>query len=250
MVANNAWMAILGVAVTVMGVAGCSCSNQTISPEGQRSGTGIVVTGECLVKVPQDRGAVVIASMAKAATAREASEIATRQHEAFRKELAALKLADQELETAGYSVYENVVYSGGKTTRDGFKASLSTRVETSDITRLGEVIVVAARVGAVADQGFQTFVSSAKLKATREECLETAMRDAGQNAARIAKGANVRLGALIEASIPDEGGVGHYKQAAFAPMEAARADAGSAAPAIESRPFDLNVNVSARYAIE
>lgn len=215
--------------------------------------TGIYVTGECLKKVAQDRGAVLVGTSIQASTAQQAAEETIKSHEVMKADVARLKLKDFAAETESYSVTQDCSYESGKRVCSGYRATLSTRFESSDIAKVGEIIAVASKHGSQEVSQLQTFVSPERLKGEREACLEVATKNALGKAQKLAAGAGVRLGKLL--SLQEgarDGRVEPFQpfrqQRAFVAAEAGALSQG--APSIESKPEDLQVVVQATYAIE
>jgi hypothetical protein len=217
---------------------------------GEERTSGIAVTGECLKKVVQDRGAVTVASSIVAKTPKEASERAVTAHEAVKSEVKKLGLKDSVAETAGYSVYEECSYPDGRKACQGYRARLATRFETSEIGRLGDIIAVASKLGSEEVSDLQTLVSPELMQREREGCLEIATRNAEAKAQKIASGAGIKLGRVISIS---EGGSEAPVVAfprAYAMKAAAMAEEAAPAASVEARPVDVRVVVSAVYGIE
>jgi uncharacterized protein YggE len=212
---------------------------------------GISVTGECLKKVSQDRGAVTVSSTLVALTPREASERVIQSHEKVKSQILALKLDNMVAETANYSVAHECTYnSKSERSCSGYRATLSTRFETSDIASLGEIISVASTHGAQDVSDLETFVSPARMKTEREGCLETATQNAKAKAMRLAFGAGVKLGKLISLNESVDGFSPHPLQARGYGAAMAAEGMSKAAPTIDTKPVDLTVSVSALYGIE
>ena len=232
-------------------LSGCSRTGTTTPPPA--SDSGIFVTGECLRKVIQDRAAVSVSSTLVLATPKEASEKVIAEHEALKGKVKELALKDFESETLNYSVNEERQYENKKWVIKGFRATMTTRFETSELARIGEVIAQASQHGAQNVGALETFVSPAKLKAERESCLETATQDAASKAAKIAAGGGVKVGEIL--SITENEGGSRYSVSKFGGREmmmaGAAADMGESpkAPVVESRPVDLVVNVRARFSV-
>jgi uncharacterized protein YggE len=159
--------------------------------------TGITATGECVAKVSHDRGRVSVGSSSIAKTPSDASKEVNKDHESIKDAIKNLKLPDFTTQTESYIVEQNCSYESGKRVCDGFRASVSTNFETSDLTRLGELVVLAAKMNADEVSGVTTFPSNESLRREREACLEAATRNAAAKANQIAKGAGVTLGGLI-----------------------------------------------------
>ena len=209
---------------------------------------GIQVVGECLKKVAQDRGSVVVSTSIAAATPQEASEQTTQSHEKVRTQVMGLRLKDAASETINYSVMQECTYDQGKRHCQGYRAVYSTRFETSEIARLGEVISVAAKHPMQEVSQLETFVSPTKLKSERESCLEVATRDALSKAQTLARGANVTLGPLRFLAEVNDMGM-RPPVLGRSTMALAQSEAAISVPAVEAKPVDLRVTVSATYDI-
>jgi len=222
----------------------------TAGASGGEAMSGISVTGECLLKVAQDRGSVIVASSVLAKTPKEASEQAVRAHEGVRAEVKALNLKDYIAETAGYSVNEECTWPDGRKVCTGYRARLATRFETSEIGRVGDIIAIAAERGSEEVSELTTLVSPALMQREREACLERATRNARAKAEQIAAGAGVKLGGVVSIT---EGGVSGSPEVPVTRSYGVRAMTASleaASPTVESRPIDVTVMVSALYRIE
>lgn len=212
---------------------------------------GIFVTGECLKMVAQDRAAVSIGTSTQAAGAQQAAEETIQAHEKMKAEVARLGLKNFSATTESYNVNQDCSYDGSKQACSGYRALLSTRFETSEISKIGDVIALASKHGAQQVSQLQTFVSPELLKSERESCLEVATKNAGSKAQKLAGGAGVRLGKLLALN---EGGDRaepiHMlrQQRTFVAAEAS--SLGKSSPSIESKPEELSVVVQATYAIE
>ncbi len=208
---------------------------------------GITVTGECLTKVAQDRGAVTVSSSVVQADARKATEEAIARHERVKKDVAALNLPDFAKQTLSMNVNEECDYNGNRRVCTGYRATVSTRFETSDIPRLGDVIAAASKSGTQDISGLSTFASPGALKKAREACLEVATKNAADKAQKLAAGAGVSLGKLVnlaeDGQAPLEVAVPQFRARAMADGVAAMS-----APSIDSQAEDLRVSVVALYA--
>jgi uncharacterized protein YggE len=212
---------------------------------------GITVSGECLTKVVQDRGRVSLGSTSLAPKPKEASENAIKAHEALKARVKALGLKDFLSETSDYSVFQDCAYTGGKRSCQGYRARITTTFETSDIPRLGDIVAVASEMGTEEVSALQTFASPELLKRAREACLEIAAKDAAAKAQKLASGAGVKVGRVL--ALDESVGDTHptpFRARAMAPEIAAMSDTAAGGPSIDSRPIDLQVQISATYSIE
>jgi len=229
-------------------VVTCSTLALISSAYAEVNPTGITATGECVAKVAHDRGRVSVGSTRIAKTPSDASREVNKDHVAIKEAIKNLKLPDFTTQTERYVVEQNCSYESGKRVCDGFRASVSTNFETSDLARLGELVVLAAKMGSNEVSDVVTFPSTESLRREREACLEAATRNAAAKANQIAKGAGVTLGGLI--AVTESSGSGHPSPIApFARVAAMEAMSDSrGGPSVESRPLDLHVSVTATYS--
>lgn len=212
---------------------------------------GIIVSGECLTKVIQDRGSVVIGATTVAKSTREASERVIKAHESLKNRVAELQLKEYIVETAEYSVDQECSYDQGRRRCEGFRARLATRFETSEIGRIGEIIGISSQQGSEEVSDLSTFASPDTLKKAREACLEVAMKNAASKAQILARGAGVTLGKLqLVREVAGRGSDYPIPMAKRAFEAAAMSDAASAGPSIDARPLDLKVEITAQYGID
>lgn len=233
-------------------LSACAARNEDRHDAGP--GRGILATGTCIKKISQDRGSVTLTTTVLAPTATESSQKATKDSEDVRAAIVALKLPDATFETTGYSVYEEKDYENKKTVSKGFRTRVGFSVETSDISRLGEAIAAASKLGVREIDNLATFVSPQKMKSEYESCLEVATSNARDKADKLAKGAGVRLGKVlsIEEGLRNAGsgdGEGSFKSMrAMAPMSDAQS--GKLAPEINARAENLTVSASVKFSVD
>lgn len=246
---NLALVALLLIAVLCC-ITTSGLEAQPATPTA-RDADGIVVSGECLTKVVQDRGSVVIGSTVVAKSTKDASERAISAHETLKARVKGLMLQDFSAETAEYSVDQECSYDQGRRRCEGFRARLATRFETSEIGRIGDIIAISSQLGSDEVSGLATFAAPETLKKAREACLEVAMKNAASKAHILAKGAGVTLGKL---RLVREGDINDRE---FPPPVARRAleaaamsDMAAAVPSVDARPLDLRVTVTAQYQID
>jgi uncharacterized protein YggE len=192
-----------------------------------------------------------VASTTVAINSQDASKKTIVAHEALKKEVRQLGLPDFAADAEDYSVQQECSYEGGKRHCSGYRARIATRFETSDLARIGDIIAVTSKLGSEEVSSLETFASPGKLKEVREACLETATKNAGAKAQKIAAGAGVRLGRLIsvmEQSQESGHPIPFPRSQRFG--GAAMAEAVSAAPSVESKPLDMRVEVTANYSID
>jgi uncharacterized protein YggE len=212
--------------------------------------TGITATGTCLKKIAQDRAAVTLSVSTLAANPSLASSEATKSHQKLREAIQSLKLPNLALETSNYSVSEEREWVNKKMISKGFRARISLVVETSEIGRMGEVISTATTLGLKEINGLTTFVSNERHKAEYEGCLEVASRNAKDKAAKLAKGAGIKLGkvkSIQEGVVQNPPSIGRapvMMTRAFADSETAE---GGAGPTVDAKSVDMTVNSTVTF---
>lgn len=216
--------------------------------------SGITVIGECLTNVTQDRGSVSISSVFPAPTTQRAAEGVRQKHDLIKQKIKALNLPDFAAETGNFSINEDCSQRPLEERKcSGFRAYISTSFETSDLSRVGEIIDAASSAGASEVSNLYLFVSQAKLKETRERCLEIAVKNSAQKAQVIANAAGVKVGKILAVNEEVAGRSGPIHPMAFRSgmMEAATLASDSAASqAIESKPVEVRMTISALYDID
>lgn len=218
------------------------------------SRTGITVLGECLTNVTQDRGSVSVSSIVPAPSTQRAAEGARQKHDIIKQRIKALNLPDFSAETGNFSINEDCTQRPLEERKcSGFRAYISTSFETSDLSRVGEIIDAASSAGASEISNLYLFVSQAKLKETREKCLDIAVKNSAQKAQVIANAAGVKLGKLL--SVNEEGGGRSFpiqpKALRSEFMEAATLSSSNASSQmIESKPVEVRMSISAVYGID
>ncbi len=241
-------------------ICASACTRQLNAPApavASSDSSGIFVGGQCLRKVLQDRGAVTVVSTAVYSTPKEASTKVIEAHEKVKEAVKALNLPDFAPETEAYSVEEEREYKSDKWIKKGFRATMATRFETSDITRLGEIIGTASSAGAERVGNLGTFVSPEKIKAEREACLETATQNAVAKAARLAAGGGVKVGALLQVTenmgygsrALGQGGPGGSRGLRAMAALGLEGDADVPTPSVQAKAEDVSVEVTARFAV-
>jgi uncharacterized protein YggE len=157
----------------------------------------VAVSGTCLRNVIPDRGAVTVTAESRDADAKRAQVAANRSYEAVRSKVARLSLPDGDLSTAEYLSEEIREWEKDRLVSKGYRTRISLRVETSDHSRLGEVIDIASREGIKQMSGLQLFVSSKKMLTEKMACLKEAAEQARAKADSLAKSLGAKLGEVL-----------------------------------------------------
>jgi uncharacterized protein len=210
----------------------------------------VTVTGSCIRSALPDRGAVNLVADVLAQNLQEASKKSTEQYEAVRKAVQKLNLKDLELSTSESSFQEEREWRGDKSVFKGFRARLGLRVSTSEPSRLGEVIAIAAQQNIRQVSGLSMYLSPEKTKAERESCLEEAVKNARSKAETVAKAASARIGRVLSVteSVRQDDVVRPF--AMEKRMAMGVAEDASQAPMIETATEKISVEVVASFGLD
>lgn len=204
------------------------------------------VTGQCHKKVQPDRVAIVMSARALEKDASLASKKVTAQYEALRKDVRKLDLKDLQLRTDNYSISPEWEYGNNKRTLRGYNASMGLRIETSDLQRIGELLMLSAKLG-IQDVGSPlTFLSNDLAQREYEACLKVAVQSARSKAEKMANAAGL--------SVKDLASLNETRPSAEpVPMAAAMEEKAmdqASAPTIEIAPETVDVTVYASYNLK
>ena len=208
---------------------------------------GITAVGTCLKKIAQDRISLTISSESLTPNPSQSSQEATQEYQKIRNEIQKMKLNNQTLETS-FSVGEVKEYDGKKTVSKGYRANVSLQIETSEISRAGEILAAAVKSGAKNISNVVFFVSTEKHRLEYDSCLGVASSNAKEKAGKLAAGLGVKLGKVLSVT---EGFVGDANsngpnfgpRMAFAMAE----DRSAGAPAMETKLIELSVSATVLF---
>lgn len=206
------------------------------------------VTGQCQKKVQPDRVAIVMSARALEKDAAVASKKVTAQYENLRKEIRKLDLKDLQLRTDNYSVSPEWDYSNNKRTLRGYSASMGLRIETSELGRIADLLMLSSKLG-IQDVGSpQTFLSTELSQKEYEACLKVAVQHARSKAEKMASAAGLAIKdlATLNESRASEGPSPVHM--AMAKQEMAMDEAQR--PTIEIAPETLEVTIFASYNLK
>jgi uncharacterized protein len=158
----------------------------------------IKVTGRAQVSVPPDEATVALSVEAVAPQPSEAlDEVGTRARELIAL-LDELGIPAAKRVTSGLSVGEAGEHDAqGRWQQRGYRASERFTVDVSDPETIGELLGEAAARAQARVQG--PWWTVALDNPARDEALQTAAEDARRRAEALARGLEVRVGALVDA---------------------------------------------------
>lgn len=199
-----------------------------VSSAWARDPNQIQVQGNCQLKVTPDRGSVTFTAENQSKDQKEAVNKTNEQIEHLKKKIHTLDLPHLELQNTQYQVLPIREYEKDRYVDKGLRAILSLEVTTSDISRLGQVMAEASKLGVQNVGSLKTFLSLEKSKKEYLNCLDIAAEDARGKAQKLAHKLGFKIGDvmnLIETpTLPrgpvmtmDGGGAGMLKSAMVAP---------------------------------
>lgn len=177
----------------------------------------IQVQGSCDMEVTPDKGRVTFQAENQSKDQTEAVNKTNRQINKLKEEITALKLSAVELKTTNYQVHPVKEYEKDKYVDKGTRAILALEVSSSDITKLGETLALASKIGIQNVGQLQTYLSIEKNKAEYLKCLDIASEDARKKAEQIAKKLGFKIGDVF--SILESPGTSPSPTPVFALME-------------------------------
>lgn len=214
----------------------------TLSLAAERS---VTVTGRCEIPVTPDRASLQVRAEKSASSVEIAVSDVSQRMTKFRAEVQKLKLKDLELNTAQYQVQPHHEWENNKNVLKGQRAVLGLEVTSSEITRLGEVMSLAAKHGLTGADGWRTFLSTQKAQAEYLKCLDIAIDDAKVKAERLAKRMNSKLGEVLNIQ------EGERQQHSPQPMqEMAMVRAKDASPPIDVANLSYATSVQATFLLK
>jgi uncharacterized protein len=153
-----------------------------------------------------------------------------------------------ELQTTETSLQEQKEWEKNKTVSKGFSARMGLNVSTSEISRLGEVLSTATKLGVRELGQMNTYVSKELFKKERETCLEEAIRNARGKAEKMAKVEGIRVGRVLQ--VTENSGAVQAPVPMYRAKMAMAEDATESAPTIEAKQEKISVSISASYELK
>lgn len=201
----------------------------------------IVVTGEALVRRAPDQARVSIAVETRAKASRDAQQQNAAATSAVQKQLAAAGFGKETLRTVAYSLQQEFDYVQGKQVSRGYLARNMFEVRVDDVSKVGDVLDLAAAAGATTIGGVQFDLRDRD--AVEREALRQAVADARARADAAASGAGVSLERIVK--------IEDHRDARIEPARSvmfARSEAAPATP-IEPGVIEIRAHVTLTVAI-
>ena len=208
----------------------------------------VSVNGHCRKLVTPDRIAVVMSARATEKYPRPEQKKATAQYENLRKEVKKLNLKDAQLQTVNYSVNADWDYGNNRRTLRGYTATAGLRVETSETTRISEVLALTSKLGIQDVESPVTFLSPDLNQKEYEGCLKVAVESARAKAEKMAAAAGKSISDLATLDENREM-IGPVPQPMAKAMNMTEM-ASDAGPAFEIRSEQIEVTIYAKYNLK
>jgi uncharacterized protein len=208
----------------------------------------IQVQGNCDIKVVPDRGTISFTAENQSKDQKEAVKKTNAQINKMKEEISSLGLDNLELKNTHYNVYPVRDYEKEKYVDRGVRVSLTLEVTTSEIAKIGEVMVKASKVGIVNVGALMTFLSLEKSQKEYLKCLDIASEDAKNKAIQLGKKLGFKVGDVINLSeVPNMGDHRPYQEA---PMMKSMSMAEAAPVQIESGTQSYSTKIQVTFSIK
>lgn len=209
----------------------------------------VTVSGQCTVEVTPDRGSVTFVISHTEKDVKQAISKSTELHEKVREEFKRQKIKDLEVSTSEYSVFEKKEWEKDRQVSKGFSSRIGIRATTSEISKLGDLVAIAARLGVKETGALATYLSEQKSLDEKKKCLEVAAKNAREKAEALTKSLNVKLGRAVRI-IEQGGNFTPPPQPMYEARMMKTASNSDAAPSIDGQKQTLNQQVDVSFAIE
>ncbi len=210
----------------------------------------ISTTGECILEAASDRLGVSFVARARDMSLKKAQAESRKKYDELVKALKALNLKDAKIETSLYNVHENREWENNKTVFKGYIVEMGVDIETSEVSRGGEALEAGAKAGLTDVGSLRMFLSDAKKKELRFQCLSIASEDAMKKAQKIAESLNIKLGAAEQ--VNEQSSFDYHPsprreyRASMAMMEKSM----DSAPQIENQSQKLSLTLNVSFGIK
>jgi hypothetical protein len=233
-------MLIFTALMVVFLATGCAAIQPQSSSEPVHS---MSVTGTGTVYIQPDIARVNIGVETESTDASEALAENTANANAIRQVLVEKGVADGDIQTSNFSIYQTVDYYDREDseTQKTFIVQNTVSVIVRDLDNLGEVLAAVVDQGANTIYGVSFDIEDSETAYT--EARDMAIQDAQSQAEAIAEAAGVRLGEISSLSIYDSGSPARTE------MEEADmvAGIGGSPPPISSGTLTIQVSVYITY---
>lgn len=198
---NKLFYVVLALSIALVLMAAALFAGSGTSVQGVSENT-IQMNGYAEQKVVPDTASINIGVVIEADTSAAASAENAAIMTAVLEELEALGLEDKDIRTSYVSVYPVYNYDGVRTI-EGYSASNSVEVTTTNLTLLSDIVDRSAAAGANQIGSVSFSVSDEMQKDLREELIDEAVADASSKAELLADSLDVKIIGVQSSSIID-----------------------------------------------
>ena len=246
---------LLVVAIVILGyvavtpllaptLANAGIVSATSAQQTTTDNSGIFVSGAGKVRIKPNIATASIGVDVTAGTLADATNQANTRMNALNEKLKGLGIADKDIQTTNYSItpITQQPRSGGTPTISGYRVNNQVNITIRKIDDTGKVLDAVVAAGANNIYGISFGVDDPT--PYQQQARATAIKDAQDKAAQLAKAANVSLGKVISIS-----------EGSAAPRPVFRAAATSSVSSaaevpVETGELEINVSVDMRFAVQ
>ncbi len=209
----------------------------------------VTVIGHCLMETTPDRGSITFVITHVEPSAKSAIQKSTALYEKLRDEFKRSNVKNLELSSTEYNVFERKEWENNKSVSKGFECRYGLKATTTEISSLGDLISIAARLGVTETHSLHIELSDAKTMDEKKKCLDIAARNARDKADILVKSLGAKLGKILKIVELDSSTVNPPSPTYEKTMVRATLDS-TPPPGIEAQKLTINQTVEATFAIE
>lgn len=201
-----------------------------VSVTTTQKATELSVVGEGKVEVVPDTAYIDVGvSVTNAANVNEARTSIDKTNNAIIAAMAKLGIKKENVKTSNYSIYPNQTFEGETARVTGYNGNVTITIKVNDTQKASQVIADATTAGANQIQGTRFIVEDPQKY--RAEAREKAIANAREQAEKLAKNLDIKLGKVVNVVeySPDSAGAPMYDIAARSNL-----GGGGGGPAIEA----------------
>lgn len=212
---------------------------------GHSSFNVFTVNGEGKVTAAPNIASTEVGVTTQNANAATAQDENNKKMTALTTAMKKLGILDADLKSSNYSVYPQYDYTNGRQQIKGYMVSQSLQVKVRDLTKVSDVLKVAAESGSNQVSGLSfTIDDPANL---RIEARNKALQDAENNAMQIAERLGLKVGRVT--SYYENAGSPNNPVPYYAKDEAMGMGGSVSAPTIQPGSNEVIMNVSVTYEL-
>lgn len=234
--------------VALMGLAGCTVSNPTITVPTSQQSTGIWVSGEGKVMAAPDVAILSLGIEAQAKTVAEAQNQATGAMTKVMQALTSSDIKDKDIQTQRFSIYPVTRWLDKENRQEitGYRVTNTVTAKIRDLAKAGAVIDAVAAAGGdftrIQDISFTIENPDNYYKEARSK----AVTDAATKAKQLADVAGIKLGKITYISE----GTAYVPQTIRVKALDSYNEAGSASVPTPVSPGEMEIRLSLQMVYE